>query len=73
MTGSFAAHERVIMSEETTRMLRIGDEIWRKLLVRMRELRDAEDARARAVDTPAVEPREPGWTGEGPESERPAD
>jgi hypothetical protein len=61
------------MSAESRRLWQIRDEIFRKLLVRVKELRDAEDAKARAVDGLGMEPMEPGWTGDGSEPERLAD
>jgi hypothetical protein len=47
-------------------MWQIKDEIFKKLRVRVKELRDAEDARARAVDTTLdTEQRESGRPGAG--------
>jgi len=62
------------MSAESRRMWLIRDEIFRKLLVRVKELRDAEDARARAVDGLGMEHEQPAWPAAGTsEPERLAD
>jgi hypothetical protein len=44
---------------ESRRLWQIKDEIWRKLLVRLKELRNSEDARARAVDGLGMEHEQP--------------
>ena len=52
-------------------MWQIRDEIFRKLLVRLKELRNSEDARARAVDGLGMEHEQPARPAAGtPEPER---